>query len=93
MTIVPQGLEYWTADEIAECLSGITHTTYVRLWEIVAECEQNGTAKPLGGDGSDGTTELPIVADSYSNQPHSFWTALTPAQQQEIASAYDKESN
>ena len=92
MTSVPQGLEYWTADEIAECRS-VSHDTYVRLWEIVAECEKNGTAKPLGGDGSDGTTELPIVADSYSNQPHSFWTALTPAQQQEIASAYDKESN
>ena len=92
MTSVPQGLEYWRADEIAEGLS-VRHDTYVRLWEIVAECEKNGTAKPLGGDGSDGTTELPKVADSYSNQPHSFWTAQTPAQQQEIASAYDKESN
>ena len=46
---------------------------------------------PLGGDGSNGTTELPIVADSYSNQPHAFWTALTPAQQHEIASAYEAE--
>ena len=29
MTSVPQGLEYWTADEIAECLS-VSHDTYVR---------------------------------------------------------------
>lgn len=89
----PDGLEYWTADQIAECLSGISHDTYVRLWQIVSECEKNGTAMPLGGDGSNRTTELPIVADSYGNQPHTFWTALTPAQQQEIASAYEKEEN
>ena len=87
---IPTGLAYWTADEIAECLS-VSHDTYARLWEIVAECEKAGTAMPLGGDGSNGTTELPIVADAYSNQPHAFWTALTPAQQHEIASAYEAE--
>jgi len=87
---IPTGLAYWTADEIAECLS-VSHDTYARLWQIVAECEKAGTAMPLGGDGSNGTTQLPIVADSYSNQPHAFWTALTPAQQHEIASAYKAE--
>ena len=85
---IPEGLEYWTADQIAECVSGISHDTFVRLWQIVSECEKNGTAMPLGGDGSNGTTELPIVADSYGNQPHAFWAALTRAQQQEIAYAY-----
>ena len=87
---IPTGLAYWTADEIAECLS-VSHDTYARLWQIVAECEKAGTAMPLGSDGSNGTTQLPIVADSYSNQPHAFWTALTPAQQHEIASAYEAE--
>ena len=32
MTIqIPSGLEYWTADQIAECLDDISHDTYVRL--------------------------------------------------------------
>ena len=84
---IPTGLAYWTADQLAECLS-VSHDTYVRLWEIVAECEKVGTAMPLGGDGSEGTTELPIIADSYSNQPHAFWEALTIGQQEEIRDAY-----
>ena len=91
MTIqIPAGIEYWTADEIAECLDDISHDTYVRLWQITGESEKNGTAKPLGGDGSNGTTELPIVADSYGNQPRGFWNSLTTEQRKEIWDAYER---
>jgi len=44
---------------------------------------------PLGGDGSNGTTELPIVADSYGNQPRGFWNSLTAEQRKEIWDAYE----
>ena len=90
MSKIPEGIEYWTADEIAECLDDISHSTYVRLWQIVSETEKNDTAKPLGGDGSNGTTEIPIVDDSYGNQPHAFWDSLTTEQQKEIQDSYEK---
>ena len=80
---IPAGLEYWTADEIAECLDGISHGTYIRLWNIPSR-----RSKPLGGDGSDSTTELPIVDTRYTNQPRSFWPLLTEDERQEITAAY-----
>jgi len=82
---IPTGLEYWTADEIAECLSGISTATSRRLWEFVGSDKD----KPLGGDGSDGTTEIPIVDDSYGNQPKAFWPKLTEAEKEEITKAYE----
>ena len=84
---IPTGLEYWTADEIAECLGGIAMATRQRLWEFVGGTDD----KPLGGDGSNGTTEIPIVDHSYGNQPRAFWSKLTKAQQEEIATAYKAE--
>ena len=44
--------------------------------------------KPLGGDGSNGTTEIPIVDDRYSDQPKAFWPKLPPEVQAEIARAW-----
>ena len=82
---IPTGLEYWTADEIAECISGISKATYGRLWGFVG----SNNDKPLGGDGSDGTTEIPIVDDSYGNQPRAFWPKLTKAEREEITKAYE----
>ena len=87
---IPEGILYWTADQVAECLDDISHSTYIRLWQIVSETEKDGTAMPLGGDGSNGTTEIPIVDDSYGNQPRGFWNSLTIEQQEEVRNAYEK---
>ena len=80
---IPKGLEYWTADEIAECL-GVSLATGSRLWSFL----DSGNDKPLGGDGSNGTTEIPIHDHRYGNQPEAFWTKLTAAEQEEITKAY-----
>jgi len=107
---IPEGLEYWTADEIAECLS-VSNATSQKLWDISSICELSDRiemewaeykgerwvgylddtrrmSKPRGGDGSNGTTEIPIVDDSYADQPRKFWKKLTLEQQSEIAWAY-----
>ena len=81
---IPKGLEYWTADEIAECLDGVSVATASRLWSFVG----TGNDKPLGGDGSNGTTEVPIHDHRYGNQPKAFWSELTTAEKEEITKAY-----
>ena len=84
---MPEGLKYWTADEVAECLNGIGPDLYRKLWEILAEAK-NPT--PLGGDGSNGTVETPdgrLDEDNDDKAPH-WWVKLTPAEQTTIASAY-----
>jgi len=89
MTEIPEGLEYWTADEIAECLPMIgTGDLYRKLWGFVVDAGEAGTAKPLGGDGSNGTTEIPIVSDSYEAQPKAFWAKLTEAEQATVIEAW-----
>ena len=84
---MPDGLTYWTADEVAECLSGIGPTLYSKLWDILNAAE-NPT--PLGGDGSNGTVETPdgrLDEDNDDKAPH-WWGSLTVAEQSAIASAY-----
>jgi len=81
---IPDGLQYWTADQIAECLP-VGDDTYRRLWEITAGASN---PKPLGGDGTGGTTEWPEVRDDCGNQPRSFWKLLTEEQQKDIVQAY-----
>lgn len=85
MEPIPDGLEYWTADELANCLGGLSESTFQRLCEISVSSTNR---KPLGGDGSNGTTEIPIVDDCYGNQPRNFWPQLTREQQQQISVAY-----
>jgi hypothetical protein len=83
---IPAGLQYWTADEIAECLP-VGDATYRELWRITSEASNK---KPLGGDGSDGTVEWPEVTEEYGNQPRAFWPNLTPEMQADIAQAYER---
>ena len=93
---MPEDLEYWTADEVAECLPYQPHLTdrgaalYRKLWRILSEA-QNPT--PLGGDGSDGTVETPCGRWSEKNDdktPH-WWAHLDPAEQRAIELAYRSE--
>ena len=86
---IPHGLGYWTADEAAECLP-ISHELSRRLWQLL-EVAAQGNMKPRGGDGSDGTTEEPIVSDEYDDNMEAIWPLLSEAEQTEIAQAYNKE--
>ncbi len=102
---LPPDLEYWTADEVANCLSYNKHLPpgYVaanyggnewglcsRLEEIAYSAE-NPT--PMGGDGSNGTVETPdgrLDLDNDDKAGH-WWHLLAPAEQQAIAAAYAAE--
>jgi hypothetical protein len=86
---MPETLTYWTADEVAECLP-ISRELSGKLWEILDDA-QNPT--PLGGDGSDGTVELPcgrLDLDNDDKAGH-WWGRLSAAEQAEVAEALKKE--
>jgi hypothetical protein len=74
----PEAFVYYTVDEVAETVSGISSDTYAELWDILIEAEIHGTAKPLGGDGSNGTAEEPIVSSGeYASDLVSAWSKLS----------------
>jgi len=82
---MPSALEFYTADEAAECLP-VSNRLSGKLWSILAECENK---TPLGGDGSNGTSELPDVRSDtrYDDKAGHWWSLLTEEEQQEIAAA------
>jgi hypothetical protein len=74
----PVEIETWSADEVAECLDGISTETYAELWSALEQAEKAGTAKPLGGDGSGGTIEEPIVSrGEYASDIVAVWGNLS----------------
>ena len=92
---MPSGLAYWTADEVAECLSYRGHLPveyewkklYEKLWSFL-EAADNAT--PLGGDGSNGTVEEPsgrLDLDNDDKAGH-WWNKLTAVEADAIAKAY-----
>jgi len=96
---MPSGLEYWTADEVAECLSYQRHlpaeydwnTLYKKLWSFL-EVAENAT--PLGGDGSNGTVEMPdgrLNLDNDDKATH-WWSKLTDVEAYAITQAYNQEN-
>ena len=87
---MPEGLEHWTADEAAECLSGIGPDLYRKLWDILSAAK-NPT--PLGGDGSNGTVEEPHERydEDHDDQAPHWWGKLTTDEQTTIATAYAAE--
>ena len=96
---MPAGLEFWTADEVAECLSyGDNLPTeqydalYVRLWSFLGDAE---SPTPSGGDGSHGTVETPDGRLDLNNDDKAahWWGRLTPVEQVAIRDAYIKETS
>ncbi len=76
---MPVGLKYWTADEIAECLS-VGRDLYVRLYEIRSEAK-NPT--PVW-------TQYPEdrLGLEFDDKTHHFWDQLTEAEQAIISEAF-----
>ena len=92
------GLEYITPDEVAETLDGISQQTGLRLWDLLSQTEQEGTAAPIGGERHDpyGEFGTPMVEDPYSRRDLiseergsvvAVWDRLTEAERQEINAA------
>lgn len=98
MIPMPEGLEYYTADVVAECFNygkrlpaeyGGWQVLHAKLWGFLADA-QNPT--PLGGDGSNGTVETPCGQLSLNNDDKAghWWTRLTEVEQAAIAAAYEE---
>tara|TARA_R100000808_G_scaffold24757_1_gene58065 strand:+ start:1243 stop:1557 length:315 start_codon:yes stop_codon:yes gene_type:complete len=96
---LPSGLELWTADEVAECLSYHDFhvdgdqggwALYSKLWGFLDDAK-NPT--PMGGDGSDGTVETPCGRLSRSNDDKAlhWWSALNDDDKEAIIKAHAKE--
>ena len=93
MPKLPDEIDYWSADTVAECLSYGEHlpegeglVLSRRLWQLQAEA---ANPTPLGGDGSNGTVETPEDRLDLSNddKPAHWWDKLTPPQQKAIIAA------
>jgi len=75
-------------DEVAETIDGIHTDTYKELWDLMQKSVEDGTAKPMGGDGSEGTAEEPIVSSGeYGTDMASGWKHLSDAARQNITEA------
>jgi len=95
---MPEGLEYWTADEVAECVDyerfmpegKSWRELYSKLWRILAE-SKNPT--PLGGDGSNGTVEYPCGRRSLQNDDKArhWWDKLEEFEQSAIAQGFEQD--
>tara|TARA_R110000824_G_scaffold139019_3_gene303955 strand:- start:1327 stop:1629 length:303 start_codon:yes stop_codon:yes gene_type:complete len=90
---IPPTLKYWTADQVAECLSYQKHMTklesdelYQKLWSFL---ETATDPTPQGGDGSKGTVEEPASRLNPANDdkaPH-WWDLLLTKEQEAISKA------
>jgi hypothetical protein len=92
MRKVPERYRHLSVDEVAECVAGISESTYDELWQRLSQAEQEGTAKPPGGDGSDGTTEEPIVTSgSYGSDLVAAWPSLSAEARENICACAAEE--
>jgi hypothetical protein len=90
---MPDYLEFYTGDEVAECIGYWKHLTEAegsalctKLWNFVYEAKKR---TPLGGDGSNGTVETPcgrLDSDNDDKAPH-WWTKLTEREQKALIAA------
>ena len=88
LTKPPEKLQTWAVDEVAECLEGITTEVYNELWQCLADAHAAGKAKPLGGDGSNGTIEEPVITSGeYDSDLAAAWPKLSEEAKQQIHAA------
>jgi hypothetical protein len=91
MTKCPSSLDIVRLDELAECYDGISMALSTKLWRLTSEASEAGRAQPLGGDGSNGTTEIPIVGGDYDNLVGNAWHHFTEEERAEIVKAAEAE--
>lgn len=93
---MPEGIEFWTADEVAECLGGLSNELCAKLWRILND-SKNPT--PSGGDGGTGwdgrvTVETPDARLDLDNDDKAtyWWPKLSEDEQKAITEAYRRET-
>ena len=89
---MPSRFEYWTVDEVAECVSYQKHldtkeksdALYCKLWGFL---EQSENKTPLGGDGSNGPVEEPYehLSDKFGDKITHWWDKLSTEEQEALA--------
>lgn len=80
--------QYWTPDEIAEALGGISLALTARLWELMDKMPEH---KPLGGDGSNGTVEWPEPTQKR-HSVEAVWEYLTESEREAINLALTRDA-
>ena len=94
--LMPDPLEFMTADTVAECLNYQKHLTeeesvtlYRKLYSFLSEAS-NPT--PQGGDGSNGTVELPEdrLDPSNDDKAEHWWDRLNEREQRAITLAAEE---
>ena len=48
---IKQELSYYTCDQVAECIDGVSKELYRALWDVVVDLEQQQTEAPETPDG------------------------------------------
>lgn len=89
--VMPEEIEFYSPDEVAETINGITKETYRELWTLLSETPKKHQVA-LGGDGSDGTAETP--GDTFTGEEWrmpDYWKKLSEAAQQNIIEAVAKD--
>ena len=90
---MPPQMQYYTVDEVAETVDYWAHlpkdraeALYSAVWNYLAK-SKNPT--PLGGDGSNGTVELPEqrLDPENDDKAHHWWSSLDKDWQMAIVKA------
>lgn len=82
----PEEFAWVQIDTIAECYD-IPMALYTKIWGILGELEAAGKASPVGGDGSDGTIEEPVIGAGYADELSKCWRRFTAEEQRQILTA------
>ena len=84
-----EAAKYWTPDEVAEALDGISDATSSRLWALMNQMKEHA---PLGGDGSNGTVEWPEPIEE-GHSVRAIWHLLTEDERREINAAFEAQES
>lgn len=87
----PTDIRFFSCDEVAECVVlrefDPESNVYAELWTFVGK---GSDPKPLGGDGSNGTVEEPVVSQSFSDGILSCWPKLSDEARKAIIESVER---
>ena len=92
---IPPWIMFWTADTVAECLSGLTRELINKLWDFQNSAK---VRTPMGGDGSPDSEGNPTVetpdgqlGEDEDDKPRQWWPRLTRDEQELIVECCRKQ--
>jgi hypothetical protein len=92
---IPAWIMFWTADEVAECLKGLSAELCGKLWEFQTSAK---VKTPMGGDGSPDSEGNPTVetpdgrlGEDEDDKPRQWWPRLTREEREQIVALCEKQ--